>query len=64
MEDNFLCYTGLTPPRSIGHMFDSWLSNQSKKIRNLILVGVVVVCWAIWQCRNDNIFHKIKFNFI
>ena len=23
--------TGLIPPRSISHMFDSWLSNQSKK---------------------------------
>ena len=56
--------TSLTPPRSIGHMFDSWLSNQSKKIRNLIWVEVAVVCWAIWRCRNDIIFNKFKVNSI
>ena len=52
--------TCLMPPRSIGHMFDSWLSNQSKNIRNLIWVGVAAVCWAIWRCRNDIIFNNIK----
>jgi hypothetical protein len=56
--------TGLTPPRSIRHMFGSWLSNQSSKVRNLIWVGVAAVCWAIWRCRNDIIFHKIKLNSI
>ena len=45
-------------------MFNSWLSNQSKKIRNLIWVGVAAVCWAIWRCRNDIIFNKIKVNLI
>jgi hypothetical protein len=39
--------TGLTPPRLIGHIFGSWLSNQSKNIRNLIWVGVAAMCWAI-----------------
>ena len=56
--------TGLTPPNSIRHMFGSWLSNQSKKIRNLIWVGVAAVCWAIWRCRNDIIFHKVKYHLI
>jgi hypothetical protein len=56
--------TGLTPPSSIRHMFGSWLSNQSSKVRNLIWVGVAAVCWAIWRCRNDIIFHKIKINSI
>ena len=41
-------------------MFGSWLSNQNKKIRNLIWVVVAAVCWAIWRCRNDIIFKKIK----
>jgi hypothetical protein len=45
-------------------MFGSWLSNQSTKVRNLIWVGVMAVCWAIWRCRNDIIFHKIKLNSI
>jgi len=46
--------TGLTPPRSIGYMFNSWLSN----------VGVGAVCWTIWRCRNNIIFNKIKVNSI
>jgi len=25
-------------------------------------VGVAAVCWAIWRCRNDLIFNKIKVN--
>ena len=54
--------TGLTPPKSIRHMFNSWLSNQSKKIRRVIWVGVAAICWAIWRCRNDLIFNKIKVN--
>ena len=45
-------------------MFDSWLSNQSKKIRDLIWVRVAAVCWAIWRCRNDIIFNKCKVNSI
>jgi hypothetical protein len=56
--------TGLTPPRSIRYLFGSWLSNQSSKVRNLIWVGVVAFCWAIWRCRNDIIFHKIELNSI
>jgi hypothetical protein len=36
--------TGLTPPRSIRHLFGSWLSNQSSKVRNLIWVGVAAFC--------------------
>jgi hypothetical protein len=57
--------TELTPPSSIRHMFGSWLSNQSSKVRNLIWVGVAAVCWAIWRCRNDIIFsqNQTKFDF-
>ena len=45
-------------------MFGSCLSNQNNKSRNLIWVGVAAVCWAIWRCRNDVIFNKIKVNSI
>jgi len=31
--------TGLTQPKSIRHLFGSWLSNQNTKIRDLIWVG-------------------------
>jgi hypothetical protein len=56
--------TNLTPPRSIGHMFGTWLHNQHKELRNLIWVGVSAICWAIWRCRNDVIFNKLKTNSI
>jgi hypothetical protein len=45
-------------------MFGSWLSNQNSKIRALIWVGIVALCWAIWKTRNDIIFYKIKHNSI
>jgi hypothetical protein len=56
--------TGLIPPMLITHMLGNWLSNQNRKIRQLILVGVAAVCWTIWRCRNDIIFNKIKINSI
>jgi len=56
--------TGLTQPTSINHMFGSWISNQNKKIRSLIWVGVAAFCWTIWRCRNDIVFNKIIINSI
>jgi hypothetical protein len=54
--------TNLKPPRSIHHMFGSWLNNQDKKIKSLIWVGVAAFCWALWRCRNDVIFKNLKTN--
>jgi RsiW-degrading membrane proteinase PrsW (M82 family) len=45
-------------------MFGTWLSNQNKKIRDLIWVGVAALLWAIWRCRNDYVFNKMKTNSI
>jgi len=56
--------TSLTQPRSINHMLGGWLSNQNKKIKNLIWVGVAIMYWAIWRCRNDAIFNQMKSNSI
>jgi RsiW-degrading membrane proteinase PrsW (M82 family) len=42
----------------------SWLNNQHKKIKGLIWVGTAALCWAIWCCRNDVIFKKLKTNSI
>jgi hypothetical protein len=43
-------------------MFGTWLNNQHKFYKPLIWVGVAAICWAIWKCRNDIIFKKVKFN--
>jgi hypothetical protein len=56
--------TNLNQPRFIGHMFGTWLNNQHKKIKVLIWVGTTALCWAIWRCRNDVIFKKLKTNSI
>jgi RsiW-degrading membrane proteinase PrsW (M82 family) len=45
-------------------MFGTWLDNQPKKIKGLIWVGTTALCWAIWRCRNDVIFKKLKTNSI
>jgi hypothetical protein len=56
--------TNLNQSGSIGHMFGTWLNNQHKKIKGLIWVGTTALCWAIWRCRNDVIFKKLKTNSI
>ena len=56
--------TNLRQPRSIAHMFGTWLDNQYKKIKPLIWVGLAALCWAIWRCRNDIIFKRMKTNSI
>jgi hypothetical protein len=54
-----LCLTfGIRMPSDVGNLFGPWLRNFPKKKRNLILVGVVAFCWAIWISRNDIVFHK------
>jgi hypothetical protein len=44
--------------------FGTWLNNQHKDRKPLIWVGVAAICWAIWNCRNDIVFKKTKFNSI
>jgi RsiW-degrading membrane proteinase PrsW (M82 family) len=45
-------------------MFSTWLNNQPKSMIGWIWVGTVALCWAIWRCRNDVIFKKLKTNSI
>jgi RsiW-degrading membrane proteinase PrsW (M82 family) len=45
-------------------MFGTWLNNQPKRIKGLIWVGTAALCWAVWRCRNDVIFKKLKTNSI
>jgi hypothetical protein len=39
--------TGLTPPKSINHMFGNWLTGIKKKDKSLIYVGIVALMWVI-----------------
>jgi len=35
------------------YLFGFWLKSFSPMIRNEIFVGMAVMCWALWMCRND-----------
>jgi hypothetical protein len=37
----------MNQPRSISHMFSTWLNNQPKSMIGLIWVGTAALCWAI-----------------
>jgi hypothetical protein len=41
-------------------MFGTWLQGIRWKGRNLILIGVSAVCWAMWLSRNDIVFDKMN----
>jgi hypothetical protein len=52
------CCFGLPPPRSIRHVFGSWLLGVNMWVKKLIISGVSVLCCAIWISRNDLTFDK------
>jgi hypothetical protein len=45
-------------PKSTSHMFGSWLRSFALGIRCQIIVGMAVMCWAIWLNRNDVVFQR------
>jgi hypothetical protein len=49
---------GFCPPSSVAHLFGSWLNSFPSKMSNLVLIGAVALCWALWLCRNDVVFNN------
>lgn len=47
---------------NVSHVFGSWLQKVRLRSKNLILTGVIIVCWAIWFSRNDIIFNSERSN--
>ena len=41
-------------------MFGSWLFGIKGGHKNLLYMGVSVLCWAFWLCRNDIVFDNVK----
>jgi hypothetical protein len=39
-------------------MFGTWILNMNARLRNLTLVGIDAIIWAIWLSRNDIAFDK------
>jgi hypothetical protein len=49
---------GFNKPTDVQHLFGPWLRNFSKEQRNLVLIGMAALCWAVWISRNDLVFNK------
>jgi hypothetical protein len=52
---------GINKPTNVRHLFGPWLRSYSKEQRNLVLIGMSALCWAIWISRNDLIFNKSQY---
>ena len=41
-------------------MCGSWLNGIYKEYKPLVLLGVTVLCWSVWLCRNAVVFDNKK----
>jgi hypothetical protein len=54
-----ICFS-MTSPRSVRHIFGSWLLGLDLKTKNLVITGVSALCWAIWISRNNLVFDNVQ----
>lgn len=54
-----ICFS-LTSPRSVRHIFGSWLLGLDLKTKNLVITGVSPLCWAILISRNNLVFDNAQ----
>jgi hypothetical protein len=54
-----ICF-GFPGPRSVKHFFGSWLMGVDLNTKNLIITGVLALCWDIWISRKDLVFNKAQ----
>jgi hypothetical protein len=47
----------LYPPRSVAHLFGSWLNGVERRFKTFIRVGAIAIIWSLWLCRNDKVFN-------
>jgi hypothetical protein len=40
-------------------MFGAWVYDMSSSNRQIFLVGIGAMLWAIWLSRNDVVFNKV-----
>jgi hypothetical protein len=59
-KDNLFIAFNIQPPKYNMHLFGMWLRSFSPSLRNQIIVGLVVMCWALWLNRNDAVFNTKK----
>jgi hypothetical protein len=49
---------GFSQPRTISHMFGTWLRGIRKELKQLVPLGATTTCWSLWLCINCIIFDK------
>jgi hypothetical protein len=55
--------TELAPPNNIRHIFGAWVWDMNSRDRQIFLVGIGAMLWAIWLSHNDVVFYKIPISF-
>jgi hypothetical protein len=40
----------------------NWLDNYATDLKNIHIIGVAAICWAVWKARNKLCFEKILIN--
>lgn len=50
----------MSAPRSVRHIFSTWITGIDLKTKRLVITGVSVFCWAIWISRNDLVFNNVS----
>jgi hypothetical protein len=59
-----VCFTFGVKTGGSGTSFCPWLRSFSSKQRNLVLIGLVALCWTLWISRNDLVFQKSQYKSI
>jgi hypothetical protein len=45
-------------PQSVKNIFVKWLNGVDSRFKTLIRVGVIIVVWSLWLCRNNKVFNS------
>ena len=48
----------IPPPTNITSMFSNWLNGIDKRTKARICIGVVALCWSIWNRRNNLVLNR------
>ncbi len=59
MWNTAICVLNLNPALDSQNMFGDWLKKLDKNMKDLVMVGMAAIIWAIWKSRNKACFEKV-----